>query len=257
MLRKSKTRPSAFADRRAAFLGGMRESASMPALVLGASFLGFGSLCRQAGWSLGLSLFSTTTGWALPGQMALVELYAVGASAAAILIAVWLSGMRLLPMTLSLMPFLRHPGTPRWHYYFAAHFIAITGWATGMQRCPQLPPAQRLPFFLGFVLVSWSFAMIATAAGFFMVKALPPALGLGLLFLNPLYFMLVFSIDMSQRARALPLGLGAVAGPLFHLLSPDWSLLLTGLVAGTAAFALERPLARWLERREGLAEEAR
>lgn len=257
MLRKGKTPPTAFAHRRAAFLGGMRESASMPALVLGASFLGFGSLCRQAGWSLGLSLFSTMTGWALPGQMALVELYAVGASAAAILVAVWLSGMRLLPMTLSLMPFLRHPGTPRWRYYVAAHFIAITGWAVGMQRCPQLPPEQRLPFFLGFALVLWSFAMAATATGFFMQEALPPTLGLGLLFLNPLYFMLVFSIDMAHRARALPLGLGAVTGPLFHLVSPDWSLLLTGLVAGTAGFALERPLARWLERRERLAEETR
>lgn len=247
-----KTRPTAFASRRAAFLGGMRESASTPALVLGASFLGFGSLCRQSGWTLPMSLVSTTTGWALPGQITLIELYGVGASAAAILLAVWLSGLRLLPMTLSLMPFLRHPGTPRWRYYFAAHFIAITSWANSMQRCPVLPPEQRLPFFFGFAAVLWSFSMIATTAGFFMVEWLPPTVGLGLLFLNPVYFLLVFSVDLAQRTRALPLVLGAITGPLFHLVSPDWSLLLTGLAAGTAGFLLEKPLARWLEARKAM-----
>jgi predicted branched-subunit amino acid permease len=249
MARKHKAPPAAFADRRTAFLGGMRESASTPALVLGASFLGFGSLCRQSDWTLPMSLASTITGWALPGQLTLIELYGVGASAAAILLAVWLSGMRLLPMTLSLMPFLRHPGTPRWRYYLAAHFIAITGWATGMQRCPVLPPEQRLPFFFGFAIVLWVFSMFATVAGFFMIDWLPPTVALGLLFLNPVYFMLVFSVDLAQRARTLPLVLGAISGPLFHLLSPDWSLLLTGLFAGTAGFLLERPFARWLDAR--------
>jgi predicted branched-subunit amino acid permease len=244
-----KTLPTAFASRRAAFIGGMRESASTPALVLGASFLGFGSLCRQSDWTLPMSLVSTTTGWALPGQITLIELYGVGASAAAILLAVWLSGLRLLPMTLSLMPFLRHPGTQRWRYYLAAHFIAITGWANGMQRCPVLPSDQRLPFFLGFGAVLWSFSLVATAGGFFMVEWLPATVGLGLLFLNPVYFLLVFSVDLAQRTRALPLILGAIAGPLFHLLSPNWSLLLTGLVAGSASFLLEKPVARWIEAR--------
>lgn len=247
-----KTLPTAFGSRRAAFIGGMRESASTPALVLGASFLGFGSLCRQSDWTLPMSLVSTTTGWALPGQITLIELYGVGASAAAILLAVWLSGLRLLPMTLSLMPFLRHPGTPRWRYYLAAHFIAITGWANGMQRCPVLPSDQRLPFFLGFGAVLWSFSLVATAGGFFMVEWLPATVGLGLLFLNPVYFLLVFSVDLAQRARALPLILGAIAGPLFHLLSPNWSLLLTGLVAGSASFLLEKPVARWIEARRAM-----
>jgi predicted branched-subunit amino acid permease len=250
MAPRRKALPTSFASRRAAFLGGMRESASTPALVLGASFLGFGSLCQQSGWTLPMSLVSTTTGWALPGQIALIELYGIGASAAAILLAVWLSGLRLLPMTLSLMPFLRHPGTPRWLYYLAAHFIAITAWATGMQRCPVLPSDQRLPFLFGFAIVLWSFSMIATAAGFFMVDWLPPSIGLGLLFLNPVYFMLVFSVDLVRPTRMLPLLLGAICGPIFHLLSPDWSLLLTGLFAGTAGFLLERPLTRWLEARK-------
>jgi len=236
--------PPGFANRRAAFRGGMRESAAMPALVLGASFLGFGSLCHEAGWSLILGLASTTMTWALPGQIVLIELYAVGASSAAILFAVWLTGMRLLPMTMTLMPFLRHPGTPRLRYFLAAHFIAITSWAIGMQRCPTLPSDQRLPYFFGFSITLWSFASVATILGFHLIALLPPAFGLALLFINPLYFMLVFINDLGRRDRAIALGLGALAGPLFHLVAPDWGLLYTGLVAGTAAFLVEGRLPR-------------
>jgi predicted branched-subunit amino acid permease len=235
----SKTPAADFGDRRRAYWGGFVESAATPAIVLGASFLGFGALCRQAGWSLPMALTSTLTGWALPGQIVLIELYGVGASALAILFAVWLSGLRLWPMTMSLMPYLRHEGTPRWRYFFWAHFIAITGWAIGMQRCPQLPGDQRLPFFAGFVTALMIFALSATAVGFYLIDVVPRAVALGLLFLSPLYFFLVFATDVAQRARGLALGLGAVAGPLFHLWSPDWGLLWTGLVAGSLAVAIE------------------
>jgi hypothetical protein len=40
----------------------------------------------------------------------------------------------------------------------------------------------------------------------------------------------------------MALGAGAVLGPLLHLASPDHGLLLTGLAAGTAAFAADRLL---------------
>src|SRR3546814_4248723 len=69
--------------------------------------------CALPIFTLAMGLFSTTTGWALPGQVALVELYAVGASLTAIVIAVGLTNVRLLPMALSLMPHLRTPGTSR------------------------------------------------------------------------------------------------------------------------------------------------
>jgi predicted branched-subunit amino acid permease len=234
--------PPGFANRRAAFRGGMRESAAMPALVLGASFLGFGSLCHDAGWPLVLGLVSTTTTWALPGQIVLIELYGVGASAAAILFAVWLTGMRLFPMTLTLMPCLRHPGTPRSRYYLAAHLISITSWAIGMQRCPTLPSDQRLPYFFGFAITLWSFATGATIVGFYLIALLPAVFGLALLFINPLYFLLLFANELGRRERVLALGIGAVAGPLFHLVTPDWGLLYAGLVGGTAAFLLDRQL---------------
>ena len=64
--------------RRRMFFSAAKEAAGMPALVLGASYIGFGSLVRESGIGLGLGLFSTLSAWALPGQVALIELYGVG-----------------------------------------------------------------------------------------------------------------------------------------------------------------------------------
>lgn len=230
---------------RAALVEGMRRAAGVPMIVLAASYLGFGVLCRESGLTLDQSVLSTATGWALPGQIALVEMYAVGSSWLAIVLAVALSNARLLPMTVTLLPFLRHPGTPRWRYFLASHYVAVTGWANAMQICPTLTTRARLPFFFGFVLLLWSSTLVTTTVGYFLPQLLPVSVTLGLVFLNPLYFMLIFIADMRARVRALALGLGALAGPLFHLLSPDWGLLMTGLVAGTIAFLADE----WMRRR--------
>lgn len=219
-----------------ALAAGLRDAIGVPALVIAASFVGFGSLCRESGLSLWLGLVSTATGWALPGQIALVELYAIGASVAVILLAVALTNARLLPMTVVLMPILRAPGRPRWQYYLAAHFVAVTGWTIAMQRCPAMAHERRLPYFLGFALMLWLATLAATAFGYLLAAHVPEYVTLGLVFLNPIYFMLIFVADFRQPERALALGLGAVVGPPLHLVDPDWGLLATGLLAGTAAF---------------------
>jgi predicted branched-subunit amino acid permease len=223
---------------------GVRQAFGAPGVVMGASFLGFGALVRQSELALWHGLASTVTGWALPGQIALVELYAAGASLLSIALAVALSNARLLPMTVTLMPVLHSPRWPRWSYFLAAHYVAVTGWAAAMRVCPALPAAERLPFFAGFALTLWVVTIATTAAGFHLAGVVPQPVSLGLVFLNPIYFMLVFAEGANQRTRALALGLGAVAGPPLHLLTPDWGLLIAGVGAGTLAFALDRMWAR-------------
>ncbi|MEO3434293.1 AzlC family ABC transporter permease [Inquilinus sp. CAU 1745] len=227
-----------------AFRGAARDVVGAPALVLGASYVGFGSLVRGADLSIFAGIFSTVTGWALPGQIALIELYGIGASVLAIAIAVALTNVRLMPMTLALMPYLRHPGTPRWRYYAAAHLIAVTGWVQTMRRAPDLPAEERLPYLVGFSGTLWVLTIVSTGVGWFLAGAVPPSVSLGLVFLNPIYFMLVLTADLRDRARLRAMLLGALCGPLFHLISPNWGLLLTGLVAGTIAY-----LPKWLEAR--------
>lgn len=223
-----------------AFRAGMRDAIGAPVIVLGASFLGFGSLCRESGLSIWLGLASTATGWALPGQIAMVELYAIGASLTALLLGVALTNARLLPMTIVLMPVLRAPGMPRWRYYAAAYFVAVTAWTFTMQRAPTMLPEQRLPYYFGMTLTLWPLSLVTTAVGYLLAGAVPQYVTLGLVFLNPIYFMLIFVAEFRQKERALALVFGAICGPLFHLVDADWGLLATGLVAGTAAFLLTR-----------------
>src|SRR3546814_1873761 len=109
--------PPGFGSSRGAALAGLRESIGIPMLVLGASYVGFGSLVHGAGLDVWLGLFSTFTGWALPGQIVAIELYSLGGSLLLVAAAVGMTNARLLPMTVAIMPYLRAPGTPAWRYY--------------------------------------------------------------------------------------------------------------------------------------------
>src|SRR3546814_12726966 len=132
--------------------------------------------------------------------------------------------VRRLPMALSLSPQLRTPGTSRWPYYGAAHLIAIKGWVHAMRRCPNLPEEERLPFLFGFSGALWAICLAATAAGYHLAGSVPPYVSLGLVFLNPIHFMLVLTADLKHSACLRAMALGAVLRPVFLLLHPGWGL---------------------------------
>src|SRR3546814_15004041 len=93
------------------------DAFGVPMIVLGPADGGFGALVHGAGLDVWLGLFSTFTGWALPGQIVVIELYSLGGSLLVVAAAVAMTNARLLPMTVALMPYLRHRGTPTWRYY--------------------------------------------------------------------------------------------------------------------------------------------
>ena len=214
--------------------------AGAPALVLGASYVGFGSFVRDNGLGLDLALFSTFTAWALPGQLAMVELYLAGAPLLAIALAVALANMRLAPMTTVMLPVVSVEGRPAWRHYAAANWVAITCWALTMLHAPALPRERRLGFFMGCALALWAASLIGCTIGFVAAGELPRPISLALVFLNPIYFMLLCLQDLKQRARALAMLSGAVACAALHPFVPDWSLLIAGVAGGTAGFLLGR-----------------
>ena len=221
---------------------GLREGVAMPGLVIFGSFLGFGSLVHGSGIGLLAGMVSSVTTWALPGQIAMVELYGIGASLLVVVMAVWLTNTRLMPMVITLMPHLRHRRGIGWRHYLIAHFIAITSWAVALKRCPELPPEERFSWFTGLALGLWGMSLLGTAIGFWLAGSLPVPVTLGLVFLNPCYFTLLFVADFGPRARLLALLLGGALGPALHLVTPDWGLLITGIVGGSAAFLADRAL---------------
>jgi predicted branched-subunit amino acid permease len=115
-----------------------------------------------------------------------------------------------------------------------------------MLRCPQLPREQRAPYFVGFGLTLWLASLAGTALGYWLSTVVPLSIALGLAFLNPVYFLLMFVADLRQRGRALALLIGGVGGLLIDYVSPIWGMLIVGLAGGTAAYLADALLPkRW------------
>lgn len=225
---------------RSGFKQGLLHAAGIPALVLAAGYIGFGALAAGHGLSLTGTLLSTLLIWALPGQLILVEMHTLGAPFFAVVLTVVLSATRFLPMTVILMPLLREAGRRRGYYYAAAHFVSMSGWAWAMARFPAMPPDRRLGYFLGFTVMLMASASASTVFGYFAGDLLPPMAKLAFVFMSPMYFLLLLSGGPNDARGYLAIAGGAIAGPLVHLVAPQWSVLVAGFLGGTLAYAGHR-----------------
>ena len=227
-------------SQRKAVVEGALDAAVIPAWVLAAGYFGLGALAAGHGLSFTGTLLSTLLMWALPGQLILVEMHTLGAPFFAVLLTVVFSGARFLPMTVVLMPLLREAKGRPIHFYIAAHFIAMTGWAWCMARFPAMPPERRLGYFFGFTSTLLVSAASATALGYLAGDLLPPLAKLAFVFMSPMYFLLLLAGAANDTLSRLALLFGAIAGPAIHLLMPQWSVLAGGLAGGTLAYVVQR-----------------
>jgi predicted branched-subunit amino acid permease len=202
--------------------------------------LGFGALAYESGLNVFLAMACTAGIWALPGQLVLVEMNLAGAPGALTVLAVILTAARFLPMTISLMPVVRDPSNSRVGVYVAAQFLSMTSWAWTMRRSGEVPRDGRLSYFTGFAGTCWAVSIAATAAGYYLAGSFPPLVRMGFAFLSPVYFVVLLIGDVRGKLAIFALVCGAIAGPLVHLLEPQWSVLLGGVAGGTAAYLAQR-----------------
>ncbi len=227
------------------FVWGLGRALALPAWIVGFSLLGVGSLARDAGPPSGAAVLSTVLIWAAPAQLILYGTLASGGLLVAAALAVALSAIRLLPMTLSIWPYLRRPGQPLWLQLLMAHFVAATSWIDATRHLPGMEPERRVPYYLGFASACMAVSATMTALGFLLVSALPAPLAAGLLCLTPLYFMISLVGSARDATDWLAIGLGIGLVPVAQLtIGKDFDLLATGLVGGTAAYLLGRILPR-------------
>lgn len=212
----------------------------MPAIVLFATALGFGALMRDGGFTFAQAAFVTATMFAMPNQVMLIDQLSRNETLAATALAVALTAMRLLPMTVTLVPLLARPKQRLSVDLAASHFVAITTWLEGNRHLPKLPPPQRLPFFLGLGSTIAGLMLIGTLLGYGIAERVPPLLTTALLFTTPVYFFLSLITTSRSRLDFAAVGAGAGLVPVAHYLVPGFDLLATGLVGGTLAFVLTR-----------------
>jgi predicted branched-subunit amino acid permease len=212
--------------------------------MLFASSLGYGAFAKACGLSFPQAMFLPVMLQALPAQLVLADHAARDASIAAAGVAVGLTAVRLMPMTVVLMPLLKGHGGPRWHELATVHFVGVTQWLEGLRRLPHVPERLRLAHYLGIGFSVSSGTLIGSALGFALTGLVPTWLVAALLFLTPIYFLLSLIETSRAPADRLAIAFGAIAGPLAYVWWPAFDLLLAGVGGGTLAWAIGRVFTR-------------
>ena len=218
------------------FKRGCLAGFGIPGISLAASFFALGALFKNTGLNVTQSFLSTLIGFALPGQVVMAETLIVNGSLLNILIAVFLTNARLYPMTVNLVPVIRQKNRPRWHYYFLAHFIAVTSWVYMLSNYNRITKENRFNFFLGLGSTLWILSTISTVIGFFSAEIISKEIFVAVIFLNPIYFMCMIVSVLNKPHIVLTVFLSAILAPILFLLTPDWSVLFAGIIGGSISY---------------------
>ena len=225
------------------FLRGFAASGrSVYLYVLFGTFIGIGALGHDFGFSLFWMLLSTVLIWAAPAQVILISALGTGTGTGPVeaAIAVALSGVRLLPMVVALLPMLRAQNTRTRELVLPAHFTAISMWVENLRLLPGVPREQRVAFCNGLSCGLVLSAALATAIGFLLAGNLPPLYAAALLFLTPLSFTLSLVRNSILLADRLAFAFGLVLAPTLAALNVGLDLLWSGVIGGTLAYGIYR-----------------
>jgi len=223
-----------------ALAAGLYVVVSLPAAVLFAAGLGFGALARDGGFDVLQTAFIAAGMMALPNQVVLVDQLARNETLIAAAFAVALVALRLLPMTITLVPLFKGRSPHPLLEALAVHFVAVTPWVEASRRLPALPADRRLASHLGFGLAFLAASLAGTLLGHTLAGFVPAPVAATLLFVTPVYFLLSLLATSVSRMDLLAVAIGCALAPVLYLAAPGFDLLATGLVGGTLAFLLGR-----------------
>ena len=160
----------------AAFAQGLAAAArSVFLFVVFGTYVGIGALAHDLGFGLPWALATTLFVWAAPNQVILISALGTAMPPLAAALAVSLSGVRLLPMVVSLLPLIKTPGTRVWSLIVPAHLTAISVWVEGLRLLPGVARARRIAFYNGLGVGLLLSASAGTATGFYLAASLPVA----------------------------------------------------------------------------------
>ena len=158
---------------RAAIRDGVRDALTVPTTIIFFTMAGFGTLVTEIGFSAQEAVLTSLLMWSLPAQMVMADMYAGGAEALAILLAVSMANVRFLPMSMALMPTLA-PGLRHGFWlYPLAHLMSANTWTLGMHSVERRAPPQRVAYYAPLAVVCLIAGALCTAAGYFAAATVP------------------------------------------------------------------------------------
>jgi predicted branched-subunit amino acid permease len=225
----------------AAFADGLRAAVrSVFLIVIVGSYISIGALAHDLGFSMAWTVVSTLLIWAAPAQVIVISALGAGKAPIEAGIAVALTGIRLLPMVVVLLPVLRAARTRGYALILSAHFTTVSFWIESLRLAPTLPRENRIAFANGIGAGLVAAASVATVAGYYLASVLPHAIVAAMLFLTPVSF-LTSTIRgarlLSDKAACV---VGVAMAPLLAWAQVELDLLWTGIVGGTMAYGLYR-----------------
>lgn len=221
-------------------LKGAAAALGPPGLILMVTFFAFGTFLGSLGYPLLIGLGLTLSTFAIPSQIVLIDELSRGTGIVAATLAASLTAVRLLPMTMSLVPVLKGSKTRNWQLYALCHFNSVTIWLQAQKSLRTIRRDDRPVFFIGLCLCLLILTSTTTIIGYYAAHLLPPILLAAALLVTPVYFFLSLFGTASSHADKLAFLFGAVlAIPLMYL-APDLALVGGGVIGGTAAWLLGR-----------------
>jgi predicted branched-subunit amino acid permease len=224
---------------------GAAAAASLAGVVMAASFIGFGALLRSVNFELLAGLATVPLIWALPGQVVYVDSIHKGLGLAATSLAVSITAVRLMPLTVLVLAQTRVKGAARWPELIAAHFVAITLWLLSNLKIEDVPYRRRLPWLIGLGGMLCSSMMVFSTLGYFLADRLPVPLAASLVFFTPAFFLVSLLSGIRWRFEYGALVLGAIIGPLTYRIAPEFDLFVAGIAGGSLAFMLHGLIGRF------------
>lgn len=224
-----------------AFAGGFRSAwLSVFAYVLFGTYIGVGALAHDFGFSVWWVALSTVLVWAGPAQVILITALGAGSPLIEVAIAVGLSGVRLLPMVVALLPILKGPQTRFRDLVFPTHMTAVSMWVESMRLAPLIAVEKRIPFVNGLGTGYFVSALIATFGGYYLAAQLPLLLTAALLFLTPMSFLVSIARNSRELVDRLALLFGLIVGPILAYYAVSLDIMWSGIIGGTLAYGVHR-----------------
>lgn len=234
-------KPATFPSSAAAYFGGVKSAlASVYVIVLMGTYVGLGALAHDVGVSPLWLALSTALVWAAPAQLILISGLVSSGTLVEVAIAVTLSATRLFPMVVALLPVLRGPGTRLRDMLLPTHFTSISMWVESLRLLPHVAREHRVAFCNGLSSGYMGTAITSGFAGYYLAAGLPPLLAGVLLFLTPLSFFLSTVNNARLAVDKMALVFGLLLGPLLAYWQVELDLMWTGVIGGTAAYAIHR-----------------
>lgn len=233
--------PATFSSNSAAFFGGVRSAwTSVFCPVISGTYVGIGALAHGFGLSVWWLALSTVLIWAGPAQVVLLSALGTGAAPFEVALAVALTGIRLLPMVVALLPLLRGPETRLRDLLLPTHFTSVSMWVESLRLLPALPRERRVAFCNGLSVGFMSAASVAGFVGYYLAAELPPLLAGALLFITPMAFLVSTARNARMMMDKLALAFGLVLGALLTAYQVQLDLIWSGIGGGTLAYLIHR-----------------